>query len=352
MKVKLIAQGIDDNTLEGALGAAAEGNQFDRLDVAVAYATKQGLRTLEGALGSFPPKSRWVIGLDDAITQPEALEYLATLPGATLRLASLAPSRRFHPKLYCLSCSGDDATRVSVIGSGNMTLNGLRRNGEVAVLLDAESTADARSLKGQWSVLWSLGKPATASTLNAYATVYAKAKKQRTKIVGLGVAPPEPHPDAPIPAILVGDPASAKHAWLDVGSATAQGREVELPRLMVPFFGVGSSTASPVYLKLRQKNRAVHTLALTMRDDNSMWRIGFTQAAINAGTGRNSLRPLTGGNRSDLAVSFTRTGKHEFDVSFVPLSSPAYNVLVANSKSADAFYRTRPTEAGRSFGFF
>jgi hypothetical protein len=89
-----------------------------------------------------------------------------------------------------------------------------------------------------------------------------------------------------------------------------------------------------------------------MREDNAMWRIGFTQAAINAGTGRSSLRPIAVGNRSDLAVSFARTGKRQFDASFVMIGSADYNGLVANSKAAGAYYRTRQTAAGRSFGFF
>lgn len=352
MKITLVAQGADEGTLEAALSTAAAANAFDRLDVAVAYATKQGILTLGTALGGFPTKSRWIVGLDDAITQPEALDFLLALQGAKLRVAALSPQRRFHPKLYSLARSDDAASRLNAVGSGNMTLRGLRHNGEAAVLLAAESSAEANLLKAQWETLWSLGVEPTTSRLNEYAAIYAKAKKERKKIVDLGVAPPEPPPDASVPAVLNGDAATATYSWLDVGSATAQGREVELPRAMVPYFGVGSKTTSPVYLKLRLANGQVHTLALTMREDNSMWRIGFTQAAISAGTGRNSLRPIAGGNRSDLAVSFKRTGKRQFDVSFVSLGSPAYKSLAATSTTAKAHYRTQKSAAGRSFGFY
>ena len=113
MKVKLVAQGTDESSLEVVLSEVAADGNFDRLDVAVAYATKQGLLTLRGALGGFPIKTRWIVGLDDAISQPEALEFLFALSGATLRLASLSPQRRFHPKLYCLRRSDNAAnTRI------------------------------------------------------------------------------------------------------------------------------------------------------------------------------------------------------------------------------------------------
>ena len=352
MKVKLVAQGTDESPLEVILSEVAADGNFDRLDVAVAYATKQGLLTLRGALGGFPIKTRWIVGLDDAISQPEALEFLFALSGATLRLACLSPQRRFHPKLYCLRRSDNAAKRVSVVGSGNMTLRGLRQNGEAAALLSAESEADAEALKAQWKVLWSLGESATQAKLDAYAVVYEKVKKERKKIEILGVAPPEPQPDAIVPVILNGDPVSAVHAWLDVGSATAQGREVELPRAMVPFFGVGPGTGSPLHLKLKHSDGTTHSLALTMRDDNAMWRIGFTQAAISAGTGRNSLRPVVGGNRSDLAACFVRTGKQQYDVTFVTIGSGAYKALIHNSEAVDAHYRTRKTSSGRSFGFY
>ena len=56
MKVKLIAQGTDESSLEVVLSEVAADGNFDRLDVAVAYATKQGLLTLGGHLAGFQSK--------------------------------------------------------------------------------------------------------------------------------------------------------------------------------------------------------------------------------------------------------------------------------------------------------
>ncbi len=352
MQVRLIAQGTQEATLEGALAEVAGANNFDRLHVAVAYATKQGLLTLRASLGGFPAKSRWVIGLDDAITQPEALNYLMALPGAKLRLAQLAPDRRFHPKLYLLRQSQDDAVAISAIGSGNMTLRGLRRNGEAAVMLSAESIDDAAALKAQWEILWSLGTDATQPIIQAYANSYRQAKKQRAKVVDLGVAPPEPEPDAPVPVAVVfdGNPAKATVAWTEGASPSAGGRDLEFPRAMMPFFGL---TNSPVNKRFRMANGKIFLLTFTMRADNQMWRLLFSRDAVFAGSGRESLRPVTGtSNRSDLAIVFERSGNGaDYDVRFVQIGSAPYNALVARSRAAGIVNRTR-NPGGRSFGYY
>ncbi len=199
MKTALIAQnGKRGSTLAAALRRTASDNAFDRLDVAVAYATLQGLKALERALTALPPVTRWVIGLDDAITQPEAIEHLSGLSGAKVRLAALAPTRRFHPKLYCLWSTAQRDRWVIAIGSGNMTLNGLHHNGEAAVLLDAETTTEADSLKQAWLEMWELGKDFRKLDLDAYRATYLSARRTRKKIAALGVSPPEPEPDEPL----------------------------------------------------------------------------------------------------------------------------------------------------------
>lgn len=358
MEVKLVAQGRVPGgaSLTAALKESIATTTVDRLDVAVAYATVSGVIALEQAVGQIPSASRWVIGLDDAITQPAAIERLLALPGAEVRLAALAnQGRRFHPKLYCLWSVASPERCLLSIGSGNMTLNGLRKNGEAAVILSASSAKEGDELKAIWAEMWALGVPSTPAALDKYRDRFNVARKARKVVAAAGAAPPEPEADEVVDddILLDADPKTASFAWLDAGSATAQGREVELPRAMVPYFGVGPQTASPLQLHLRMKNGGqTYKLPLTMREDNSMWRIAFTQAAIQAGIGMNTLRPKAGGNRSDLAVFFARTGNQRYDMEFVPLSSPSYQALVAKATAAGGHHRTLKTPAGRSFGFF
>ena len=99
MKTALVAQnGKGGPTLAAALRRAASDGAFDRLDVAVACATLQGLKALERALKALPPVTRWVVGLDDAITQPEAIEYLLGLPGASAAARGACPRPTLPPQ--------------------------------------------------------------------------------------------------------------------------------------------------------------------------------------------------------------------------------------------------------------
>lgn len=348
---RLIAQGSQPSrSLSRVLRDEVGGQEFDRLDVAVAYATMQGVKALELAVGGAKPESRWVIGLDDAITQPEALEYLSRLPGASVRVATMTPQRRFHPKLYQVWSAKNESLCVSAIGSGNMTLNGLRHNGEAAVVFIAQSKNDTRDLRAQWNALWGLGKTLTGEILEEYKKSYKFSRKQRQKMAEAGISPKEPRATASVEEepYFDGKPASAKLAWLDAGSAPAGGRDLEFPRFMMPFFALGKSPSRKVF---EADDGQRFPLTFTERKDNDMWRLLLSTAAVTAATGRANLRPLAGGNRSDLAVVFTKAGGGvDYKLSIIPIGGPRYNVLLAKSKAANGHFKT-PGANGRNFGF-
>ena len=183
MKWTLISQGgAADQTLGKALSASSAAGKFDRLDVAVAYATLPGVKALALAVGGIPQVSRWVVGLDDAISQPEALEYIEKLSGSKLRVVKLTPSRRFHPKMYLLWSSSEKGNAAAAIGSGNMTVNGLRKNGEVAVILTAEAAKEADALKKQWREMWNLGHSPTVQELADYKELYKRRRSNGRKL--------------------------------------------------------------------------------------------------------------------------------------------------------------------------
>ena len=353
MKTTLIGQGgAGGATLSAALKAITGNNAIDRLDVAVAYATLQGVKTLTYALGGLPPESRWIVGLDDAITQPEAIEHLMNLDGAQIRLASLAPKRRFHPKIYRLWSSTQPQLCVLALGSGNMTQNGLRYNGEAAALLVSESTVEAKALENIWLEMWGLGVDATQAALVAYRAKHSAAKKERKKIAALGVAPPEPEPDAVVEDDVVfnGEPATASIAWTEGATPSASGRDLELPRLMMPFFALGRS---PVVKRFRAAAGGIFSLTFTMRTDNQMWRLMFSRDSIAAAIGRDSLRPAIGNaTRSDLAIIFTRSsGAADFNLNMVVIGSVEHQQLMQRTRAAGGLHRTR-NPGGRNFGFY
>lgn len=352
MKWTLISQGgAGDQTLGKALSASSGSGQFDRLDVAVAYATLPGVKALELAVGGVPLVSRWVVGLDDAITQPEALEYIADLPGSELRVVKLTPTRRFHPKMYLLWSSTEKSNAAAAIGSGNMTLNGLRKNGETAVILTAEVTTEVNALKRQWREMWDLGHSPTDQELADYKELFKKAKKQRKKVADLGAAPPEPDATEVVDeeAIFDGSPKSAKIAWLEVGSANAGGRDLEFPKAMMPYFALSGSKEKRKFVMVDGQE---HALVFTKREQNDMWRLMFNSASIQSAVNRTTMRPASGANRSDLAVVFRkRSGTKKFDLQLLKISSSAFKSLVEQSKRIDGQFVTTKAPGGRRYGY-
>ncbi|MFD1610286.1 phospholipase D-like domain-containing protein [Sphingomonas tabacisoli] len=178
-------------SLAAALKPCVLSEAFDRLDVAVAYATLQGIRALDRVTGTIPV-TRWILGLDDAITQPAAIAHLQNRAGAELRVARLSPVRRFHPKLYRFWSSTAPESALLVIGSGNMTQRGLQENAEAAVLLRAEDAADARNILSAFEELWAIGHEPSAQELADYAIVYAATAVDRRNVSSREAAPPEP----------------------------------------------------------------------------------------------------------------------------------------------------------------
>lgn len=349
---KIVAQGcVSDQSMAAALNHAVQQNRYDRLDVAVAYATTAGIAALRNAIGEFPQETRWVVGLDDAITQPAAIDELISLRGSTLLLASLSgEGRRFHPKVYCFWSAEDPSRCMLALGSANMTLNGLNSNGEVGVLLLSESAKEAVQLKETWEQMASLGKAHGEWDLEEYRQLHSRARRVRTRMSKAGLPiDPEFLEESGEMLPFNGEPPFTSVAWTEGASPSAGGRDLEFPRKMMPFFGL---TKSPSSKRFRMADGSVHQLTFTMRTDNQMWRLLFTSDAIRAGIGRENMRPLTGGNRSDLAIVFERRNSGpDYDVKFVVIGSAEHSVLINKSKAVGALERTRDP-GGRYFGYF
>ena len=347
----MISQGgVANQTLGTAISACNEAQKFDRLDVAVAYATLPGVKALDLAVGGIPEASRWVVGLDDAISQPEALEYLAQLPGSELRVVKLTPTRRFHPKMYLLWSSTNKGEAAAAIGSGNMTLNGLRKNGETAVVLTAEAVKDAKALKRQWLEMWELGHAPSNQELADYKELFKKAKTQRKIVTDIGAAPPEPDPTDFVgeEPTFDGSPESATIAWLEVGSANADGRDLEFPKAMMPYFGL---SASPETRKFITVDGQEHALVFTKRV-NDMWRLMLSSGSIQSAVDRTTTRPASGANRSDLASVFQKlSGTKKFKMQLLKITSQQFKNIVEQSKGIDAQFVTKKGPSGRRFGY-
>lgn len=199
MKIEVVSQGgANGLSVAAALKPHALTGLYNRLDVAVAYATDPGLRALGLILEDWPPESRWIVGLDDAITQPAAINRLQALAGADVRVAKLTPVRRFHPKLYHLWSSANPAHSVLLVGSANMTERGLHQNAEIGVLLGAESEAETLQAHAAFIEFWNLGHAPTAAEIEAYQELYVVAAAARKTVADRDAAPPPSQPNAEV----------------------------------------------------------------------------------------------------------------------------------------------------------
>lgn len=152
MLLHKFVQQPDSGQYRRLLTAATATAQFDRLDVAMAYARTTGVAAILPDLESL--ETRWLVGIDWCRTEPVALEQLAVVPKSTVRVpgglatvyrAGCTPTRSFHPKTFILR--GTNAIAV-ITGSGNLSRNGLTtgdEHGSLLLVADA-STPDERAL--------------------------------------------------------------------------------------------------------------------------------------------------------------------------------------------------------------
>jgi hypothetical protein len=126
------------------------------LKVAAAFATESGAeelrRNIIRAAAFDAIDKEWLIGVQDGVTQPEALRRLRAVRRSDVRIPfgaealrspSLRASTFFHPKMYYFENSATG--RVCLISaSANLTYRGLRNSVEQFLGWDG-TTADAEA---------------------------------------------------------------------------------------------------------------------------------------------------------------------------------------------------------------
>lgn len=333
-------------TLAHIFGSKLKGNGYDRVGIAVAYMTVSGLRSLLTAFGSkFPTGSKWLIGLDDFITQPGAIEAVLNLPGVEVKLVSFyGVGARFHPKVYIFQKS-KYKQGFTVIGSANLTAQGLCGNGETNVLLQLQNEVDASQVEYLWRDMWSQGVKYSSKNLDKYKEQYNIARKARPKPSGV-------HKPAATGMVILSsdaaeiDPIQAKTCWIECGYVTALGREVELKSEQGIFFGLSPTGQAPAFFDFEVSNNSVVRLRLKFQA-NHMWRLQLTNEVPEVAVG---LRPkLANGalGRSQYVLLIDRTNVVDvFKLRFIKLNSKAFRQIVVDSKNFGTYGKTTARQYG------
>ena len=152
MKVTVIPQVELGNVTRIRVGdvinQAVADASCNRFRFAVAFMRLSGWNRIAGAVDGLVNRGGDVsgaVGVDNKVTTVEALKSLREVsPNSTIFYTT--SGFIYHPKLYLMSCS-DRA--VAVVGSANLTRDGLFRNVEVAtaVEMDFHSTVDLEVFK-------------------------------------------------------------------------------------------------------------------------------------------------------------------------------------------------------------
>lgn len=144
-----------------ALGTAANlASDYERVDVAVAYASAEGVRLLDEKLSGpnwSDARKRFLVSLDFGFTQPSALVRLSELSNAEVRIPNgravltsptLRPASAFHAKVFIFGLDELPYLRALVVGSANLTASALTTGAEVV-------TTQSWSQRGFPTAAWS-----------------------------------------------------------------------------------------------------------------------------------------------------------------------------------------------------
>lgn len=353
MKAHLIVQRPDtpeNESIQAHLSACVKHGNFDSLRVAVAYATVSGVRSLLSAFdGQSLQKSRWVIGLDDAVTQPGAIEFLRTLKNGEVRLASFeAVGRRFHPKLYAFS-KIDDANAVTVmIGSANLTASAFLGNSEAVAFLNSKGGQTTADFETIWNQLWMQGRAITDLDFQSYAEKYERTSRLKEKYKKLVTKTP---PKGASQEVLASDeaeidPSIARICWIECGNVTAMGRELELKAEQGIFFGLSPAGGKSKNIDVEVSDGSI--IALRMKyQGNHMWRLQMNNQVPEVKAG---LRPIKSDgklDRSPYVAVFDRVpGKKVTKLRFIDKSSAEFVALRQRTLKSGTLGKTTAREYG------
>ena len=355
MKVKIWTQQLEppkSHELKERLSHQADIQSYEAVWVSVAYATVAGVRQLLATFSADKlTESWWLLGLDDGVTQPGAIELLQKTPNANLRVASYeSEGARFHPKVYGFGAS-KNRMQLALVGSANLTMAAWSRNGEAISVLEAENSQDTAILYDMWLALWSQGHKISDTELENYRIRYGAAVASRKKLTQKLKQLNQNKRQAEVLASDVAeiDPSIAKTCWIEGGAITAMGRELEFKAEQGLFFGLNRGVLdSPKTLKFQTSDGNTVVLRMVYQQ-NHMWRLQMNNQIPEVKKGLRPTLPNGKLGRSPYVVVFTKMKpKDLFRIKFIDIKSTSFERIRRNS----ARYGTVGHTTARQYGWF
>ena len=256
-----ITQPLNGDRYTNLFSQACSYAAFERLDIAVAYATLRGAFAVRDAIESASSwnglRKRWVVGIDWCRSEPSALEYISYLPHSQARIfdglsvvnrKGCAPSTPFHPKVFILG--SDEATAI-ISGSANLSLSGQTRGHEVGSLLvstsaddPAEGNAEAplNVVVNWFEQIWSQSDP-LADILTPYRNQYEAREHLQSPVPTEDDSTPLPTTRRGLSEKQLRQLRACRHLWIEAGKLHANrgpgmaGNQLMLSAFTRVFFG-------------------------------------------------------------------------------------------------------------------
>jgi hypothetical protein len=267
-----------------------------------------------------------------------------SLPHSTLRVASFAEANaRFHPKIMLLSSSATPEHTALLVGSANLTVSGLTRNGEAISIVSSESAGEGTTLRTFAGHVWRMGNALTDLRLQQYEREYQRSRP--TRITATRREPPSEDTEVLSHDHAEIDPSLATTCWIEVGKNTALGRELEFTAEQALFFGLNPTGGTAQLRQFKVSDESVIDLRLKYQE-NAMWRLQMNNEVPEVAVG---LRPRVNGRlgRSPFAAVFTRLRQaNMFRLRFVPVTGNEYRTIRRRSREHGTLGRTSSREYG------
>lgn len=279
----------------------------------MAFASEMGVYELgEKVLPEIPSdgaEKQWLIGIQDGVTQPNALEKLKSQENSSVRVPFAAavladPALRapdfFHPKLYYFENSSTRQAAI-VSTSANLTLGGLTSNVEQVLVWRGDRTdPTAVALSEWWDTHWAEAEPISDAFLSSYEVKRPKPPLRKPPLTA-----------EPADSVL----REATRFWIELTRKPEGGssNQVELLLNGHLFFFPNTSNATKHQVTLEDARGKLHEgRQVTYHSSNGMWRVYMPTPAMG-------VRDYQDG---DVLVRFERTGEsalYRFEVA--PTSS-------------------------------
>jgi hypothetical protein len=255
-----------------AIKRAAEAVPTGYLKAGFAYASVAGVQLLSWSLadvmdGWGKTKKRWLVSFDWGTTDPDAIGFLASLPNSQVRVPyaeeviarKLTPAVCFHPKTLALQGGRADKPPIAlVVGSGNLTLAGLRTGHEAASI--GVCTALPKSQAGLQRLaamsryrkaldqIWEGATEPDAELLRRYAVCRRRRPPQAEDDGSAARKFERSYVEQTFEQTAAF--ATASHLWVDAGYVVQNrgggrpGNQIDLPRGTRAFFGFSGKKIS------------------------------------------------------------------------------------------------------------